>query len=178
MANNIGNLLNRTLNMLLKYFNGEIKEEFITSADNELAQAAVQAVEKVKKNFDKMEVAEAAAEIINLADITNKYVNDKAPWTLAKNGQTTECAQILYNVLEMMKYIAVLLYPYCPNIASDIWSQLGKDSDISKVKIDAPEFLNWGSIKKGVLTTADKVKPVFLRLESDIAGQDKKKQKV
>jgi len=178
LANNIGNLLNRTLNMLLKYFDGEIKEEFITSADNELAKAALETVEKVKKNFDKMEVAEAAGEIINLADITNKYVNDRAPWTLAKNGETVECAKILYNVLETMKYIAVLLYPYCPNISSDIWSQLGKTSDISKVKLDEPEFLNWGSIKTGTLTTSDKVKPVFLRLESDIAGQDKKKQKV
>ena len=177
LANNIGNLLNRTLNMLLKYFDGEIKPEFVTSNDNELAKLARSTVEEVKNKFKTIELAEAAGLIINLADATNKYVNDNAPWALAKNEKMNECAQVLYNVLETMRYIAVLLYPYCPNISADIWSQLGFDSDISKVKLDDAEFLNWGGIKPGVITTKEKVKPVFLRLESDIAGQDKKKQK-
>ena len=171
LANNIGNLLNRTLNMQVKYFNGEIKEEFITSSDSEIAKEAIKTVEAVKARFDKFEVAEAAQEIVNFSNTVNKYVNDTAPWSLAKEEKMLECAQVLYTVLESMRFIATMLAPYCPNIAKDIYEQLNLSVKPTEVKLDS---LKWAEIPTGVITEKSKIKPVFLRLDSEIAGASKK----
>ena len=171
LANNIGNLLNRTLNMLVKYFDGEIKEDFITSSDNEIAKEAQKTINALKSRFDKFEVAEAAQEIVNFANIVNKYVNDTAPWGLAKEGKMYECAQVLYNVLESMRFIGAMLAPYCPNICQDIYEQLNRNEKAVDVKLDT---LKWGEIPAGKLTEKEKIKPVFLRLDSEIAGAAKK----
>src|SRR5574344_506405 len=171
LANNIGNLLNRTLNMQVKYFDGEIKPEFITSSDNEIAKEALKTVELVKSRFDKYEVAEAAQEIVNFSNTVNKYVNDTAPWGLAKAEKMAECANVLYDVLESMRFIAAVLAPFCLNIAQDIYEQLNRIEDVVDVKLDD---LKWGEIPVGKLTEKSKIKPVFLRLESEIAGASKK----
>lgn len=171
LANNIGNLLNRTLNMLVKYFDGEIKPEFITSSDNEIAKEALKTVELVKTRFDKYEAAEAAQEIVNFSNTVNKYVNDTAPWGLAKEGKMEECAQVLYNVLESMRFIAALLAPYTPNISQDIYEQLNRSEKATDVILDS---LKWGEIPAGKITEKEKIKPVFLRLDSEIAGASKK----
>ena len=168
LANNIGNLLNRTLNMLVKYFDGEMKEEFYTSSDSTIAQLANKAKENVENKFDRFEIAEAADEIVLLADNLNKYVNDTAPWGLAKEGKMAECANVLYDVLETMHYIAVLISPFCPNIADDILSQLNIEKDYKL------ENLKWQSIKIGKIIEKENIKPVFLRLDSEIAGASKK----
>ncbi len=169
IANNIGNLLNRTLNMLVKYFDGNIEESF--KADD-LKEIAENTKKDVMEKFDRFEIAEAAQSIVNLADTANKYVNDNAPWTLAKEGKMDECAKAMYNVLETMRFIAVLLAPYCPNISQKIWEQLSLDGKAVNYKL---ENLNWGDMKLGKITEKDKISPVFLRLDSEIAG-DKKKQ--
>ena len=171
LANNIGNLLNRTLNMQVKYFDGEIKSEFITSRDNEIAKEALKTVELVKSHFDKYEIAEAAQEIVNFANTVNKYVNDTAPWGLAKEEKMTECAHVLYNVLESMRFIATMLAPYTPNISQDIYEQLNRSEKATDMKLDD---LKWGEIPAGKITEKEKIKPVFLRLDSEIAGASKK----
>lgn len=171
LANNIGNLLNRTLNMQVKYFDGEIKPEFITDGNHEIAKAAVNAVQALKSRFDKYEVAEAAQEIVNFSNTVNKYVNDTAPWGLAKEEKMLECAQVLYTVLESMRFIATMLAPYCPNIAKDVYEQLSLSIDPTEVKLDT---LKWGELPVGVITEKSKIKPVFLRLDSEIAGAAKK----
>lgn len=171
LANNIGNLLNRTLNMQVKYFDGEIKQEFITSPDNEIAKEALKTVELVKSHFDKYEIAEAAQEIVNFANTVNKYVNDTAPWGLAKEEKMTECANVLYNVLESMRFIATMLAPYTPNISQDIYEQLNRSEKATDMKLDN---LKWGEIPAGKITEKEKIKPVFLRLDSEIAGASKK----
>ena len=93
---------------------------------------------------------------------------ETAPWALAKEDKMTECGQVLYNVLEAMRYIAILIYPYCPNIAADVLSQLDEEKNFKYEK------LVWGSLKLGKITEKDKIKPVFLRLDSEFA-KDKKK---
>ncbi len=168
IANNIGNLLNRTLNMLVKYFDGNLEESFKSDA---LKVSAEQALSDVKEKFDNFEIAEAAQGIVNLADIANKYVNDTAPWSLAKEGKNEECAQVMYNVLETMRFIAVLLAPYCPNISQKIWEQLSLEGKAVDYKLDN---LKWGEMKLGKITEKEKISPVFLRLDSELAGDKKK----
>ena len=165
LANNMGNLLNRTLNMLVKYFDGEIKEEFINS---DLSDKVIETTNEVLKLFDEMEVALAAQKIINLVDETNKYVNDTAPWALAKEEKMTECGRVLYTVLNIMAHVAILIEPYCPNIAFDMAKQL---------KIDVNQkfaSMKDNMINAGKLISKEEIHPVFLRLDSEIMGAKKK----
>lgn len=171
LANNIGNLLNRTLNMQVKYFDGEIKPEFITASDNDIAKEAIKTVGLVKNRFDSFEVSEAAQEIVSFSNTVNKYVNDTAPWGLAKEEKMIECAQVLYTVLESMRFIGAMLAPYCPNISQDIYAQLNRSEKAVDVKLDD---LKWGEIPAGMITAKDKIKPVFLRMDSEFAGDSKK----
>ena len=168
LANNIGNLLNRTLNMLVKYFDGEIKQEFVSDKNSKIAVLAENTKKQIINCFNNYEIAEAANLIVTFADNVNKYVTETAPWTLAKEEKMTECGQVLYNVLEAMRHIAIMLYPFCPNIAADILSQLDEDADFSYEK------LVWNGIKIGKITEKDKIKPVFLRLDSEFATDKKK----
>jgi len=165
LANNMGNLLNRTLSMLVKYFDGEVKEEF-RSAKHPIN--ALETLEKVKEHFDNFEVQEAGQEIISLVDLTNKYVAENAPWTLAKEEKWTECGRVLVNVLEIMCIVSALIYPYCPNIAREMTKQL--KFDLTK-KLDT---LTLNNIKIGKLIEKDEIKPVFLRLDSEFADKAKK----
>lgn len=165
LANNMGNLLNRTLSMLVKYFDGEVKEEFKGEAPID----ALKTVEKVKSHFDNFEIQEAGQEIISLVDLTNKYVAENAPWTLAKEEKWTECGRVLVNVLEIMCIVSALIYPYCPNIAKEMARQLKFDLN---TKLDNLTFNN---IKTGKLIDKDEIKPVFLRLDSEFATDKGKK---
>lgn len=164
LANNMGNLLNRTLSMLVKYFDGEIKPEF--KGKNPID--SLKTLESVKKHFDNFEVQEAGQEIISLVNLTNKYVADNAPWTLAKEEKWTECGQVLVNVLEVMCVISALIYPYCPNIAKEMARQLNFDLGI---KLDD---LKSDNIKIGKLISQEEIKPVFLRLDSEFAVKGEK----
>lgn len=167
LANSMGNLLNRTLSMLVKYFDGEVKAEFKTN--NEILKIAKNKIDIVKNNFDNFEIAEAGQEIINLVDITNKYVTDNAPWTLAKEEKMTECGQVLTTVLDVMCIVSALIYPYCPNIAKDMAKQLSFDLSI---KLDD---LTADNIKIGKLISKEEIHLVFLRLDSELADKSSKK---
>ena len=165
LANSMGNLLNRTLSMLVKYFDGDIKPEFLK--ENELKKPALETVKAVKHHFDYFEVQEAAQKIIELVDVTNKYVTDNAPWTLAKEEKMDKCGEVLTNVLQVMTVISSLIYPYCPNIASRMAKQLGYDLN---TKLDD---ITCESLKAGHLIDKENISPVFLRMDSELA--DKKK---
>lgn len=168
LANNIGNLLNRTLNMLVKYFDGEIKPEHITDRNCDISKLSEAAINNTQARFDSFEVAEAATEIVNFSNTVNKYVTDTAPWTLAKEEKMEECGIVIYNVLESMRIIAILLYPYCPNISKDVLKQLNIKEDFNIANCQ------WGKIKTGKLIEKENIKPVFLRLDSEFATDKKK----
>ncbi len=171
LANNLGNLLNRTLSMLVKYFDGKISFSGNSYIDKELLALCQNTVREVERKFDYYEITEAIEAIIHLVDITNKYVNDRAPWTLAKTDLQA-CEKVLYNVLEVMKYTSILLYPVIPNISQKIYNQLGFNGQIKDIQLKDLENLN---LKIGQIATKESIKPVFLRLDSEIA-QDKKKK--
>lgn len=168
LANSMGNLLNRTLSMLVKYFDGEVKPEFKTDAG--ILNTAKNTIDIVKNHFDKYEVAEAGGAIISLVDAANKYVTDNAPWTLAKEGKMTECGQVLTAVLDVMCIISDLIEPFCPNIAKDMAQQLSFDLS---TKYDD---LKTDNIKIGKLISKEDIHPVFLRMDSELADKSTKKK--
>ena len=153
LANSMGNLLNRTLSMLVKYFDGEVKAEF--KKDSPLYEKALETVKAVKHHFDYFEIQEGAQKIMELVDATNKYVTDNAPWTLAKEEKMDECGVVLATVLEVMCVVASLIYPYCPNIAKSMASQLSYDLT---TKLDD---VTCDNIKIGKLIAKEDIKPVF-----------------
>lgn len=165
LANNMGNLLNRTLNMLVKYFDGEIKDDFIS--DNELNNKAKNIIRQVQLYFDIADVSSAANTIISLVDEANKYVNDSAPWTLAKEEKMVECGKVLYNVLNLMTKITLLIEPYCPEIAKLMANQLKLDINLKYTDIQP------NMIKSGKLISKEEITPVFLRLDSSFATNKK-----
>ena len=100
-------------------------------------------------------------------DEANKYINDTAPWSLAKEEKMTECGKVLYNVLNLMVKIALLIEPYCPNIAQSMANQLKFDINLKYSKIQP------NMIKPGKLISKEEINPVFLRLDSDFATNKK-----
>ena len=166
LANSMGNLLNRTLSMLVKYFDGEIKPEF--KKDSPLFAKSLETVKAVKHHFDYFEIQEAAQKIMELVDATNKYVTDNAPWTLAKEEKMEECGIVLATVLEVMCVVASLIYPYCPNIAQSMAEQLSYNLN---TKLDD---ISCNNIKVGKLIEKENIKPVFLRVDSEFADKSKK----
>lgn len=171
LANSMGNLLNRTLSMLVKYFDGVIqpKNFALVEGANELLKKALGTVKVVENHFNHFEVAEAAQEIIGIVDMTNKFVTDNAPWTLAKEGRMDECAQVLTVVLEVMCIVSALIYPYCPNIAQAMAKQLSFNLS---VKLDD---LTADNIQEGKLISKEDITPVFLRVDSELADKTAKK---
>lgn len=167
LANSMGNLLNRTLSMLVKYFDGEIKQEF--KVNSELSELAKSTVKEVIHHFDYYEVQEAGQKIMTLVDAANKYITDSEPWTLAKNNEMEKCGQVLTSVLDVMCIVASLIYPYCPNIASDMAKQLSYDLNTKLADITTD------NIKVGHLIDKTDIHPVFLRLDSELADKSKKK---
>ena len=170
LANSMGNLLNRSLSMLVKYFDGEIREEFLTGRSKEaesLLKTTLGTVKIVENHFNHFEIQEAAQEIISIVDATNKFVTDNAPWTLAKEEKMTECGQVLATVLEVMCVVSSLIYPYCPNIAADMANQLAYDIT---TKLDD---ITTNNIKVGKLIEKEDIHPVFLRVDSELSDKAK-----
>ena len=166
LANSMGNLLNRTLSMLVKYFDGVIKPEFIQH--HPFFDETIKTIKEVEHHFNYFEVAEASLKIVELVDKANKYITDSAPWTLSKEGKETECGRVLYTVLEIMCAVSSLIYPYCPNIAQRMAEQLKYDINTKYDNI----LMN--NIKEGKLISKEEIVPVFLRLDSELADKTKK----
>lgn len=166
LANSMGNLLNRTLSMLVKYFEGEIKPEF--KPDENILNIAKNTIDRVKYHFDRYETQEAGQAIMTLVDATNKFVTDNAPWTLAKEEKMIECGSVLRTVLDVMCIVAYLIEPFCPNISKGMAEQLSYD--LNK-KYDE---LSLDNIKDGKLIEKEQIKPVFLRIDSEFADKTKK----
>ena len=157
LANVLGNLVNRTVAMNNKYFDGVIQAPTAPDAlDGELIDCAKETVKNVNAKMDEYHVAEALDEIWNLLRRSNKYIDETAPWVLAKDENSKErLGTVLYNLLEAIRICASLLTPFMPETAEKIREQINSD-DLSE---------NFGALKSG-----DKVggaTPLFVRLDED-----------
>lgn len=128
LANTLGNLVNRTVAMSNKYFGGVIKapgEE--TELDRELKSFCLETVKKVDENIASYHIGDAVADIMELAKRCNKYIDETAPWALAKAEEFSRLGTVLYNLLESIRFIAVLLTAFMPETAEKIFAQIGAD---------------------------------------------------
>jgi methionyl-tRNA synthetase len=161
LANTFGNLVNRTIAMLNKYFDGVVQEPNAKeSVDDELSAFAIDTVEKVEKCFETYRVSDAIEAILNLAKRSNKYIDETTPWALAKDeSQKARLGTVLYNLLEAIRYIAVLLSPFMPETSEKIFAQMNCD-----VK-DYDSLQNFGGTKVG--TKVGTAEALFARIDAE-----------
>lgn len=131
LANTLGNLVNRTVAMTNKYFTGVIQAPKAKEAlDDELVNACYEAVKLCEKNIDSYHIADAVEAVINLAKRCNKYIDETAPWALAKDeAQKERLGTVLYNLLEGIRFISVLISPFMPETGKAIQAQIGTTLD-------------------------------------------------
>ena len=127
LANTIGNLVNRTVSMANKYFGGELPAAMIENElDRDLADTALQTAEAVKGYMDQYHTADALGKILALAQRSNKYIDETTPWALAKDeAKLPRLRTVLANLIEAIRYIAVLSEPFMPDTAAAMMDQIG-----------------------------------------------------
>jgi methionyl-tRNA synthetase len=162
LANDLGNLLNRTVAMIDKYFDGIVKKEQAdeTPYDEALRTFRTETVKKYEEAMDKMEFSVALTALWQFIGRTNKYIDETEPWVLAKDeSKRNQLASVMYHLAESLRHIAVLLKPFLTKTPDKIFAQIGVEDDHLK---------NWESIHKfGQLeeVRVQKGEPLFPRLD-------------
>ncbi|MGW7808423.1 methionine--tRNA ligase [Staphylococcus xylosus] len=167
LANDLGNLVNRTISMINKYFDGELpayqgpKHEL----DKDMEQMALDTVKTFHENMDDLQFSVALSTVWKFISRTNKYIDETSPWVLAKDEEQKEMlGNVMAHLVENIRIIAVLLRPFLTHAPKQIFTQLN---------VNTPEFFELESIETyGALTesirVSDKPQPIFPRLDSTV----------
>ena len=169
LANNLGNLLNRTLNMLKKYFKGELpKPDVKGDEDAPLTAKSAEVIKQVDALYDELAYSKILAKIWEFLDAANIYVNDTAPWNLAKTDDGKKrLATVLYNAAEACRVTAILIAPFMPETADKMMKQLGIDTPVDQQGLDS--IKKWGWIQAG--TQTHQGTQIFPRIEDKAAAK-------
>ena len=161
LANTIGNLVNRTIAMTNKYFDGVIQAPTAKEAvDDDLAKTCVDAVKKVDELIATYHVADAVDTVLGIAKRANKYIDETEPWVLAKDPEKKErLGTVLYNLLEAIRYLAILLSPFTPETTDAIFAQTNMNAK------DYDSLAEFGALEPGI--TVGKAEPLFARIDKD-----------
>ena len=162
LANTLGNLVNRTVAMINKYFDGVLPCNDKTEAlDDEFKADILSALPVMEKAFDDFRIADAVEAVINSAKRSNKYIDETAPWALAKDEANKErLSTVLYNLLEAIRIITVELSCFMPDTSKAILQQINCD------EASYESILSFGAAKTGVRVAAPT--PLFNRIDTAV----------
>ena len=161
LANTIGNLVNRTIAMTNKYFDGVIQAPTAKEpVDDDLAQTCLDAVKKVDDLLATYHMADAVDTVLGIAKRANKYIDETEPWVLAKDPEKKErLGTVLYNLLEAIRFLAILLSPFTPDTTEAIFAQTNMNAK------DYDSLESFGALEAGI--TVGKAVPLFARIDKD-----------
>jgi methionyl-tRNA synthetase len=164
LANDLGNLLNRTIAMIDKYFEGAVPTfaGAVTAFDEQLQKLAGETISQVEAALENMEFSVALASLWQLVSRTNKFIDETQPWALAKDeAKNGELASVMYHLAESLRIVSIALQPFLTHAPREMWKQLG---------IEQGELTTWESTKRfGQLPGGTKVSkgaPLFPRLDT------------
>ncbi len=181
LANILGNLVNRTISMSNKYFDGEIRNPKVSEpVDEELIALALETPKRVEKKMDELRVGDAIDEIFTLLRRSNKYIDETTPWILGKDENKKErLATVLYNLLESIRFAAVLLESFMPQTGEKILDALGtKQRSLESLQEFGALECDHSLVKKMEMLFARIDAEAFQKqLEADKAASGAKEQK-
>lgn len=159
LANTLGNLVNRTIAMSQKYFGGEILAPTASEPlDAELIETALKSAVQVVTSMDDFRCSDALSAVMTLARRSNKYIDETLPWALAKDTEKrARLGTVLYNLLESIRFLGVLLSPFLPATAEEIFKQLCTDEN----SLESTSI--FGELKVGSFVGTPT--PLFARIE-------------
>lgn len=161
LANDLGNLLNRTLNMVWRYGEGRVPKPLQHNV--ELAQMAADIDRGIAEEVYRFRLNGVLEQIWRMISRLNKYLDEQAPWSLYRNGQKERAQSVLYNVLEGVRLCALWLAPTLPVATARIWQQLGIDA--SPVEASWQEEGTWGRLQPS--TNVQQPQPLFPRITQE-----------
>ena len=161
LANVLGNLVNRTISMVEKYFDGSVPQnKEINEIDNELINLALETPKIVTQHMEELKVASAIDDIFELLRRCNKYIDETMPWSLAKEEKNrARLGTVLYNLLESIRIASVLLSAFLPDTSNKIFHQL------NTFETSYDSITNFDGMKK--TKTVNHPEPLFARIKKD-----------
>lgn len=162
LANDLGNLLHRTLSMIEKYFSGIVPERRDLRHADEITKPLIQKAKdlevQISTALDKIDFSQALVSIWDLVKTANKFIEQKAPWKLSKDKKIDELKDMMYDLYEVLRILSVSLSPFLPTTADKISEQLGLGAKKRTIK-----DMSWGLARSG--TKINKGNPLFPRIE-------------
>ena len=162
LANDLGNLLNRTLTMIDKYFGGEMKAPSNSAFDNlskEMISLADETANEYINYMDLASFSDALSAIWKLINFANNYIEKEAPWKLSKEDKKEELEAVMYNLFEVLRVVAIFVNPFMPSTAEAMWKQLGIQNPLQK---QTSQDLRFG---KKIACKVSKGNPLFPRIQ-------------
>ena len=165
LANDLGNLLNRSLAMVDKYFDSEIPAKSLeTDYEAELKELAIEVFSEMETYMEELEFSNALKSLWKLIRRTNKYIDQTEPWVLAKDdSKKEELGAVLYNLLDMLRRFAIALVPFLPEAPAKMWQQLGIEADLKEQSWEDAKTAD--RLKSGVKVKTGN--PIFPRIDID-----------
>jgi methionyl-tRNA synthetase len=161
LANDLGNLLSRTTAMIERFTDGVVPSP---SGQSELRETAEECVRKTAQYLDRLQVSDGVSAVFELVRRANKYIEESAPWQLNRTGDP-RLNDVLYDLAESLRIVAVLLRPFLVDAPHAIYQQLGLDSADGARLVDAA----WGGLRPG--TRIQRGDPIFPRIDTETVAQ-------